>query len=94
MNFSEALEYLKQNKCMAREEWNRNNNSFIFLVPGSTFQVNRPPLMGIYPIGMKINYHAHIDIKLSNGQIVPWIAAQVDLLAEDWNFSDMSDPVL
>jgi hypothetical protein len=57
---------------------------FIFLVPGSEFKVNRPPLLGIYPEGTMIRYHSHIDMKTADGFIVPWLASQTDVLAEDW----------
>jgi hypothetical protein len=57
---------------------------FLFLVPGSTFKVSRPPLLGIYPEGTEINYRSHIDMKTVDGSIVPWVASQTDILAEDW----------
>lgn len=57
---------------------------FVFLVPGSQFQVNRPPLLGIYPEGTEIRYHAHLDMRTADGTIVPWLASQTDILAEDW----------
>lgn len=56
----------------------------LFLVPGSTFQVNRPPLLGIYPEGTPINYCPHIDMKTADDKVVPWLASQTDVLAEDW----------
>lgn len=83
MNFGEALHLVKYGKRVARKGWN-GKGMFIFLVPGSTFEVNRPPLLGIYPAGTVINYHAHIDMRTADGQIVPWLASQTDLLAEDW----------
>jgi hypothetical protein len=83
MNFSAALDYIKQGKRVSRSGWN-GKNMFVFLVPGSTFQVSRPPLLGIYPEGTTINYHAHIDMRTADGQIVPWLASQTDILAEDW----------
>ena len=83
MDFSKALEAVKQGSKVAREGWN-GKNMFIFLVPGSTFTVNRPPLLGIYPEGTEINYHAHVDMRTADGQIVPWLASQTDLLADDW----------
>lgn len=83
MNFSEALEDIKNGERVAREGWN-GKGMFIFLVPGSTFKVNRPPLMGIYPEGTEINYHAHIDMKTADGQVVPWLCSQTDMLADDW----------
>lgn len=83
MSFSEALEYLKDGKRVARVGWN-GKGMFLFLVQGSVFWVNRPPLLGIYPEGTEINYHGHIDMKTAQGQVVPWVASQSDLLDEDW----------
>ena len=82
-DFSAALVYLKSGYKVAREGWN-GKGMFIFLVPGSTFKVNRPPLLGIYPEGTEINYHAHVDMKTADNKVVPWLASQTDLLAEDW----------
>ena len=83
MNFSQALEHLKGSDKVARAGWN-GKNMFIFLVQGSEFIVNRPPLFGIYPEGTKIKYHAHVDMRTADGQVVPWLCSQTDMLAEDW----------
>jgi hypothetical protein len=82
-DFGSALNILKRGGRVARKGWN-GKNMFLFIVPGSTFKVNRPPLMGIFPEGTEINYHAHIDMRTADGTIVPWLASQTDLLAEDW----------
>jgi Protein of unknown function (DUF2829) len=83
LNFGQAIEALKQGKRVAREGWN-GKGMFLFLVPGSTFKVNRPPLLGIYEEGTEINYHSHIDMKTADDTVVPWLASQTDMLAEDW----------
>lgn len=83
ISFSEALENLKEGLKVARKGWN-GKGMFIFLVPGSTFIVNRAPLLGIYPEGTQITYHAHIDMKTADNMIVPWLASQTDILANDW----------
>ncbi|ADV46447.1 DUF2829 domain-containing protein [Nitratifractor salsuginis] len=83
LTFGDALVYLKDGKKLARRGWN-GKGMFIFLVPGSTFKVNRSPLLGIYPEGTEVQYHAHIDMKTAQGYIVPWLASQADMLAEDW----------
>jgi len=82
-DFGTALSHLKAGCKVAREGWN-GKGMFLFLVPGSTFRVNRAPLLGIYPEGHEVNYHAHVDMKTANGQIVPWLCSQTDMLAEDW----------
>lgn len=83
VDFSTALHMLKQGMKVAREGWN-GKGMFLFLVPGSVFKVNRPPLLGIYPEGTEINYHSHIDMRTADGTIVPWLASQTDMLAMDW----------
>ena len=83
LTFGDALDLLKEGEKVARLGWN-GKGMFLFLVPGSTFTVNRPPLLGIYPEGTEVNYHAHIDMKTADGQVVPWLASQTDMLAEDW----------
>jgi hypothetical protein len=83
MTFGEALELIKQGNKVARDGWN-GKDMFIFLVPGSTFKVNRAPLLGIYPEGTEITYRPHIDMKTVDGEIVPWVASQSDILATDW----------
>lgn len=82
-DFGDAVRALKAGQRVAREGWN-GKGMFLFLVPGSTFKVNRPPLMGIYPEGTEINYHAHIDMKTADDKVVPWLASQTDVLANDW----------
>lgn len=87
MDFGQALAAIKAGKKIARAGWN-GKDMFLFLVPGSTFTVNRAPLLGIYPEGTQIQYHAHIDMKTAQGYVVPWLASQADLLSEDWVLVD------
>jgi len=83
MTFSTALDAIKNGNRVARAGWN-GKGMFIFMVPGSVFLVNRPPLLGIFPEGTEVRYHAHVDMKTADGQIVPWLCSQTDLMAEDW----------
>ena len=83
MDFSTALLAIKDGCRVFRRGWN-GVGMFIFLVSGSRFTVNRAPLLGIYPEGTVIDYRGHIDMKTADGSIVPWIASQTDLLADDW----------
>ena len=85
MNFGQALDGLKGGARVARAGWN-GKGMFLFLVPGSTFKVSRAPLLGIYPEGTEINYRPHIDMRTVDGQIVPWVASQSDVLADDWEY--------
>lgn len=82
-DFSAALIFLKEGKRVARTGWN-GKGMFLFLVPGSTFKVNRPPLLGIYAEGTEVRYHPHVDMKTAQGYVVPWLCSQADMLADDW----------
>ena len=83
MSFSNALCRLRAGRKITREGWN-GKGMFLYLVPGSQFNVNRPPLLGIYPEGTSIDYRPHIDMKTVDGSCVPWVASQSDLLSDDW----------
>lgn len=84
MNFGDALAAIKSGQRVARAGWN-GKGMFLFLVPGSTFKVSRQPMLSVFGEGTEIRYHAHIDMKTAQGDVVPWLASQTDVLAEDWN---------
>lgn len=88
-SFGAALDWIKSGGRAQRDSWDHEGAiSFIFLVPGSTFRVNRPPLAGIYPKDTPINYHAHIDCVMDQGFVMPWSPTQDDLLSDDWLLLD------
>ena len=81
--FSKALELLNQGKRVARQGWN-GEGMFVFLVQGSTFEVNRAPLNEFYAEGTEVTYRPHLDMKAADGTIGVWLASQTDILADDW----------
>lgn len=83
INFSYALIQAKNGEKIARIGWN-GKGMFVYLVPGSTFLVNRAPLNVIYPEGTEIKYLPHLDMRTADGSCVPWLASQTDILADDW----------
>ncbi len=91
-DFGEVISGLKVGHRYARAGWN-GKGMFIFLVNGSTFKVNREPLLSILGEGTEVEYHAHIDMKTAQGYVVPRVASQADLLANDWErvSTDWSD---
>lgn len=86
MDFSQALVSLKGGLKVCRTGWN-GKGMFLFLVPGSTFTVNREPMLSVFGEGTQIQYHAHIDMMTAQGYVVPWLASQTDLLADDWEYA-------
>jgi len=87
ISFGLAVEAMRKGCKVARRGWN-GKGMFLFLVPGSTFKVNRPPLLGIYPEDHEVNYLPHIDMKTADNKVVPWLASQADMLSDDWMILD------
>lgn len=87
MNFSDALVLIKQGHRLARAGWN-GKGMFVYLVHGSKFTVNRPPLNAMYAEGTEIYYLPHIDIKtVSSADKIccgTWFPSMGDVMAEDW----------
>jgi hypothetical protein len=81
VDFGQALGVLKNGGSVTRPSW---NGAFIYLVPGSTFEVNRPPLLGIYKEGALISYLPRIDKHAADGTCSPWRPSTDALLAGDW----------
>jgi hypothetical protein len=84
--FSYALEQLEQGKCVTRARW--AEGWFLYLVKGSVFQVNRKPLIDIFPEGREINYQAHIDLFTPNNRVMVFTPSQEDLLGQDYYVVD------
>lgn len=74
MTFGLALEVLKMGKCVARAGWN-GKGMWIWHVPAATYAVSGVSEDALRP---------WIGMKTVDNQLVPWVASQTDLLAEDW----------
>jgi hypothetical protein len=90
LTFGMAVDQLKKGKRVARAGWN-GKGMFLVLVPGSqnlTVDEGRPLAKAGVPVGTKFNYLPHIDMFTVQGDFVPWLASQTDVLAEDWQLVD------
>lgn len=68
MNFSEALQQLQMDKQLSRAGWNGK---------GMWIKIQRPDAHS----KMTLPY---IYMKTADDNLVPWLASQTDILAEDW----------
>ena len=68
MNFGQAIEALKQGKRVARTGWNGK---------GMHLELQRPDAHS----KMTLPY---IYMYTAQGDNVPWLASQTDMLSEDW----------
>ena len=84
MDFGQAIQALKDGKKVCRSGWN-GKGMFLVLVPGSKVIVAEGrPLAKVFPVGTEVEYQPHIDMKTAQNTVVPWLASQSDVLAEDW----------
>lgn len=85
MNFGEAIEALKAGSKVARSGWN-GKGMFLYYVPANSYPASGNKLgtmTGIFPDDM-VPYGAYIAMKTAQDNVVPWLASQTDVLAEDW----------
>ena len=71
MNFSKALEALKNGDKVSRENWNGKNMWIEIQTPDNWIEIQTP--------------EPYIFMKTVDGNLVPWLASQTDLLSNDWN---------
>ena len=68
MNFSEALQAVKGGSRMSRTGWNGAGMWLELWHPFANSVMTRP----------------YLYLKAADGGLVPWVASQSDLLADDW----------
>lgn len=85
MSFSEALTAMKQGYSMARKGWN-GKGMYLYLVPENRYAPTTPAGHAIaknHEDGL-VPYGAYIAMKTAQNNVVPWLASQTDVLADDW----------
>ncbi len=88
MNFSLALEQLKKGKKIYREGWN-GKGMFIYYIPANSYRAQTD--IARKEFGDTVPYTAYLAMKLQDGQVMPWNAAHIDLLNNDWVVLDDPD---
>lgn len=85
LTFGLAIESLKQGKKVARSGWN-GKNMFLFYVLGdiSPREQHNPSIQGFVPKGILVEELPYIAMFTANKKVIPWLASQADILAEDW----------
>ena len=83
MNFGEALEKLKDGGKVRRKGWN-GKGMFIYYVPKGEYKPCTVIAEQLVNENGLVEYGAYIAIKTVQGNVVPWLASQTDMLADDW----------
>jgi hypothetical protein len=85
MNFGLALEALKHGQPVERKGWN-GRGMFLYLVPAAEYPAQTDIARKAF--GETVPYGAYIAMKTAQGNVVPWLASQTDVLADDWSIND------
>jgi hypothetical protein len=72
MDFAVALRALKAGRRVSRAGWNGPNQWVALQTPDEHSKMSLP----------------YLYISTVDGRLVPWLASQTDLLAEDWRWDD------
>ena len=76
-DFGWALRMLKERKKVARKGWNGKGMWLgLHSIKGSFYREEQPDV--------ELSYSDYIFMKTVDNKIVPWLASQTDMLAEDW----------
>lgn len=82
MDFSKALNMCKAGKSIRRKGWN-GADQFVYYVPEGKYEPSTKVAKKCFG-GDKVPYRAYLAIKTVQGDVVPWLASQSDLLSDDW----------
>ncbi len=83
MNFGLAIEAAKKGCKIARKGWN-GKGMFLYYVPEGRYLARTDAAKSIAAEDGKVDYGAYIAMKTANGNVVPWLASQTDILTDDW----------
>lgn len=83
MDFGSAIMNMKEGHKVARTGWN-GKGMFLYYVPAAKYKRCTESARCIADKNDMIDYGAYIAMKTAQGNVVPWLASQTDMLAEDW----------
>lgn len=82
MNFGQAIEEMKDGEKVSRRGWN-GKSMFLYYVPEGLYPARTDVIRGEFADDM-VPYGAYIAMKTAQNNVVPWLASQTDILADDW----------
>lgn len=79
MTFGQAIEALKNGFCVSRAGWN-GKGMWLSLVSPKECTIGDPDAEPL-----KMEWYPYLVMKTADDKLVPWLASQTDVLAEDWD---------
>lgn len=87
MSFGLAIEAAKRGKRIQRAGWN-GKGMFVYHVPDGRYLARTDAAKSIADADGKVSYGAYLAIKTVSDEVIPWLASQADMLADDWRIVD------
>jgi hypothetical protein len=81
MGFGAALKALEAGERVCRDGWN-GKGMWLYYVPPANYPAMTKAARE--HIGPQVPYGGYIAMKTAQGNVVPWLASQTDVLAHDW----------
>lgn len=84
LSFGLAVEAMKMGYKVSRQGWN-GKGMFVYHVPADYYPVKTEAAKSFYGENSLVPYREYIAMKTVDNNVVPWVASQTDILANDWN---------
>lgn len=84
MSFGLAVEAMKQGFKVSRAGWN-GKGMFLYYVTADYYPVKMPAAKSFFGENSLVPYRDYIAMKTVSNDVVPWVASQSDILANDWS---------
>lgn len=81
MTLGQAIEAMIAGQRVARAGWN-GEGMWLYHVPASSYLAATDAARASF--GDFVPYGAYIAMRTAQGNVVPWLASQTDMLADDW----------
>ena len=83
LTFGLAIEAMKMGYKVTREGWN-GKGMFLYYVTADYYPVKMAAAKSFFGDNSLVPYRDYIAMKTVNNDVVPWVASQTDILANDW----------
>lgn len=79
-----AVNHMRHGHRVRRKNWNASN-LWVAYVPAGSVQVPQK-------FGAGYNVQPFLIMKTANDELVPWLCSQTDMLADDWELVNATQP--
>lgn len=81
MDIGTAISAMRDGARVARTGWN-GKGMWLYLVPANSYPAQTDAAKAAF--GENVPYREYVAMKTAQDDVVPWVASQSDLLADDW----------